>query len=183
MTARIQVRRDHAAAWSAVNPTLATGEFGYETDTGVTKMGDGETAWASLPVLFSSFSSYTPTVAQGTNTDVSKTVTYSKYTRNGAAVSFTASLALAAAGDDSNAVTITLPTEAVTSGLVVGQGYYWDASGNRYPSLVYLDSTTTAVLLRSDTATSTQTVAVGVDPNIATASGDIISFSCVYEAV
>lgn len=41
-------RRGTAAAWTAANPVLASGEFGYETDTKKLKMGDGSTAWNSL---------------------------------------------------------------------------------------------------------------------------------------
>jgi len=44
----IQFRRDTAANWTSVDPTLANGEMGYETDTGKSKMGDGTTAWTLL---------------------------------------------------------------------------------------------------------------------------------------
>lgn len=44
----IQVRRDTAANWTSVNPTLAAGEIGFETDTGKFKIGTGSTAWSSL---------------------------------------------------------------------------------------------------------------------------------------
>ena len=44
----IQVRRDTAANWTSVNPTLASGEIGFETDTGKFKIGTGSTAWTSL---------------------------------------------------------------------------------------------------------------------------------------
>jgi len=44
----IQLRRDVAADWTSVNPTLASGELGFETDTGKFKVGDGATAWTSL---------------------------------------------------------------------------------------------------------------------------------------
>ena len=44
----IQIRRDTAALWTSSNPTLSSGEFGYETDTGKIKIGDGSTAWTSL---------------------------------------------------------------------------------------------------------------------------------------
>ena len=49
--AKIKLRRDTAANWSnlANNPILASGEPGYETDTGRLKFGDGSTAWNSLP--------------------------------------------------------------------------------------------------------------------------------------
>jgi hypothetical protein len=46
--AQIQVRRDTAANWTSVNPILAAGEFGLETDTGFTKLGDGSSSWTSL---------------------------------------------------------------------------------------------------------------------------------------
>lgn len=45
---QIQVRRGTAAQWTSTNPTLSSGEFGYETDTGKIKIGDGSTVWASL---------------------------------------------------------------------------------------------------------------------------------------
>ena len=46
---RMQQRRDTAANWTAANPVLASGEIGYETDTGNFKFGDGQAAWTALP--------------------------------------------------------------------------------------------------------------------------------------
>ena len=48
---RMQQRRDTASGWTASNPTLLIGEFGYETDTGKFKVGDGSTAWSSLSYI------------------------------------------------------------------------------------------------------------------------------------
>lgn len=45
---QIQARRGTAAQWTSANPTLAAGEWGYETDTGKVKIGNGLTAWSSL---------------------------------------------------------------------------------------------------------------------------------------
>ena len=45
----IQLRRDTAANWTSVDPTLAHGEMGWESDTGKVKIGDGTTEWTSLP--------------------------------------------------------------------------------------------------------------------------------------
>lgn len=45
---QLQVRRGSASQWTSTNPTLASGEFGYETDTGKFKIGNGSTAWTSL---------------------------------------------------------------------------------------------------------------------------------------
>ena len=48
MASQIQLRRDTAANWQSVNPTLAQGEIGVETDTGKIKLGTGLAAWNSL---------------------------------------------------------------------------------------------------------------------------------------
>lgn len=49
MATRILMRRDTAAAFSAANPVLSAGEPAFTTDTKVFKIGDGATAWDSLP--------------------------------------------------------------------------------------------------------------------------------------
>lgn len=50
--ATIQHRRDTAAQWTSINPTLAVGELGYETDTGKFKIGravdDTLQTWSQL---------------------------------------------------------------------------------------------------------------------------------------
>jgi hypothetical protein len=45
---QLQFRRGTAADWTSANPTLASGEFGFETDTGKAKIGNGSTTWNSL---------------------------------------------------------------------------------------------------------------------------------------
>lgn len=47
-TVRIQVRRGTAADWTSVNPILAAGEMGVESDTNLFKFGNGSTAWTAL---------------------------------------------------------------------------------------------------------------------------------------
>ena len=44
----IQTRRDTSSNWTSVNPILAEGEIGLETNTNKRKTGDGTTVWASL---------------------------------------------------------------------------------------------------------------------------------------
>jgi hypothetical protein len=51
--ARIQLRRDTAAAWTAANPVLLLGEIGIETDTLRCKVGNGTSAWSALSYAFS----------------------------------------------------------------------------------------------------------------------------------
>jgi hypothetical protein len=59
---QIQIRRGTAAQWTSTNPTLASGEQGFETDTNKMKIGDGSTAWNSL--------AYAITGAVGTVTSI-----------------------------------------------------------------------------------------------------------------
>jgi hypothetical protein len=48
MATVIQFRRDTAANWTSVNPILAQGEFGLETDTSQFKVGNGTSTWSAL---------------------------------------------------------------------------------------------------------------------------------------
>jgi len=63
MAVQIQFRRDTAAAWTAANPVLASGELGLETDTSYYKIGNGSTAWTSL-----AYGSIVGTIADGSVT-------------------------------------------------------------------------------------------------------------------
>jgi len=51
VTWKMRQRQGTAAEWQARNPALDLGEFGYATDSGVLKIGDGSTAWNSLPAI------------------------------------------------------------------------------------------------------------------------------------
>jgi hypothetical protein len=52
----IQIRRGTASQWTSANPTLAAGEWGLETDTLKTKIGNGSTLWNSLAYATGSIS-------------------------------------------------------------------------------------------------------------------------------
>lgn len=45
----IKLRRDSAADWASVNPVLADGEVGLESDSGLVKYGNGTSQWSDLP--------------------------------------------------------------------------------------------------------------------------------------
>ena len=47
-TVRIQLRRGLSTQWTSINPVLAGGEAGFESDTLKIKIGDGATHWNSL---------------------------------------------------------------------------------------------------------------------------------------
>jgi hypothetical protein len=48
VSTQMQVRRDTATNWTSSNPTLASGEIGFETNTGKFKIGTGSATWGSL---------------------------------------------------------------------------------------------------------------------------------------
>lgn len=76
---RFVLRRGLAASWTSQNPILLQGEFGLETDTKNLKIGDGSTAWNSLPYLFSSLVS---------QLDLQKQ-TYTAFTTGGTSTAYT----------------------------------------------------------------------------------------------
>jgi hypothetical protein len=51
---RVQQKRGTASALASVNPTPAAGEIVWESDTNKVKIGDGTTAYNSLPYLTTS---------------------------------------------------------------------------------------------------------------------------------
>ncbi len=68
--ATIKVRRDTAGNFTSNNPTLNQGEWGYETDTGKVKIGDGSTAWTSLAYITDANEQFTPVNYDLTSGDV-----------------------------------------------------------------------------------------------------------------
>jgi hypothetical protein len=63
---QVQVRRGTAAQWTSANPTLASGEQGFETDTLKLKIGNGSTAWNSLAYVATGATGTVTSVAAGT---------------------------------------------------------------------------------------------------------------------
>jgi len=77
MAAQIQLRRGTAAQWTAANPILVAGEPGLETDTQKLKIGDGTTAWASLPYYITQTTVYAPRNQSQTTTINQNSLTWS----------------------------------------------------------------------------------------------------------
>jgi hypothetical protein len=75
MTSRIQNRRDTAANWTSNNPTLAAGELGFESDTGLFKLGNGTAGWTTLSYAGSS-TGYTAIVSAAGTTVLTNSSTY-----------------------------------------------------------------------------------------------------------
>jgi hypothetical protein len=49
MLNRMQQRRGSSSQWTSINPVLAEGEIGFETDSQQFKIGDGVLPWSQLP--------------------------------------------------------------------------------------------------------------------------------------
>ena len=62
-TVRIQNRRGLASEWVSVNPILAEGEQGLETDTNLIKFGNGSDNWLDLPYANVTATSFANTIA------------------------------------------------------------------------------------------------------------------------
>jgi hypothetical protein len=63
MAFRVQIRRDTSLNWTTNDPILLDGEFGYETDTGRYKIGNGVDVWTDL--IYSLVGITGPTGSQG----------------------------------------------------------------------------------------------------------------------
>lgn len=48
---QIRIRRDTSANWTSQNPILGSGELGLDTTLNILKVGDGTTAWSTLPAV------------------------------------------------------------------------------------------------------------------------------------
>jgi len=48
MAVRVQFRRGTASEWTSADVVLAVAELGFESDTGLFKIGDGVTSWTNL---------------------------------------------------------------------------------------------------------------------------------------
>jgi hypothetical protein len=67
---QIQIRRDIATNWVAVNPVLAPGEWGLDTTNKLVKMGDGVASWNTLArVLSPRIGTVTSSAAPTANAD------------------------------------------------------------------------------------------------------------------
>ena len=126
------------------------------------------------------FTAYTPTLTQSAT--VTKTVTYGRYTRVGRLVIAQCELACTGAGTAANQVLAGLPVPAQgTTQKTIGQGYIFDASAaGLYKATVEI-STAVSVAFRPTSTSANDFLGTAVF-TAALASGDLVSFSVMYEA-
>ena len=76
----IKHRTSSASAWTSANPVLAAGEKGVESDTLKSKIGDGTTAWNSLPYIKAGAADSAAKASKITASSVDRTVFVSSTT-------------------------------------------------------------------------------------------------------
>jgi len=178
MASIIQIRRDTASNWTTANPILALGEMGAETDTSKIKIGDGVTAWASVPYLIDAGDYLTAT---STNTLTNKTITFADNTLTGVAPTTTPTLtgvketkvAIAAAEIDLalgnyftkssvGTLTLTLTNEAATGSV---SAFVLELANGASPAVTFTFN-----------AGSTVTWAAATAPTLTASGTDVLAF-------
>lgn len=137
---RIQSRRDTLTNWATNNPTLASGEIGFETDTYKIKIGDGSTSWNTL-TYFTGSSLATLSIAGG---------------GTGAITAQAAIDALSAVSAATNEYVLTKDTATGNAKWKISSGGYWTESG----SLDYLTTTANKLAIGRTSLISTEKVVV-----------------------
>ena len=110
---QIQLRRDTAANWTSTNPTLASGEMGFETDTNLFKIGTGSAAWTALSYAAVTASS-TTVLTNKDLTSATNTFPTSLVTLTGTQTLTNKTLTSPVIGTIVNTGTLTLPTSTDT---------------------------------------------------------------------
>jgi len=114
---QIQTRRDTSVNWMNVNPILALGEAGLETDSNLLKYGDGVTLWNNLPY----FAPYQDSIVgiSGTKSEYNTSLTDGNFLFDGDAVEEVTStgntITITPSGDDIN-IEVVQATESQLGG-------------------------------------------------------------------
>lgn len=116
---QIQIRRGTASQWTSANPTLAAGEWGFETDTKKGKIGDGATAWNSLAYVLGvgdidGVTAGTGLTGGGTSGTVTLAIDSSVVTLTGSQTLTNKTLTTPVIASITNSGTLTLPTSTDT---------------------------------------------------------------------
>jgi hypothetical protein len=148
MAVRFQLRRDTAANWTSVNPILALGEPGVETDTLKVKVGDGVTAWNSL--AYSITKDFTDLT--------SKPTTIAGYGITDAVASSSVSVFGASLIDDADATTARTTLGLGTAATTAATAYATAAQGSTADTAVQPgDNIQTSIIDSSDSSAITIT--------------------------
>jgi hypothetical protein len=130
-----------------------------------------------LAPFFSAWTSWTSTIQVFQAANRTSTNTYAKYLQVGKLVIASASITITATGSAGSRIEVRgLPVESATNAPINGSGYYVDAGTAGYQVAAQLLSTT-SIGFAYDTS-----ALIGQSPSFATANGDTLNFTVMYEA-
>ena len=140
-------------------------------DLGVKTVSD------TVDALTGALTAYTPTLAQGVSTNITKNLSLAKYAVVGKTMFLWLRIGITGTGTAGSAITVTIPTaftaDAAIAGQYVGTGAYGDSGTGDYFCLAKMNSTTQISLVQ---ATHNNGAApIGIFPNIAAANNDSFS--------
>jgi len=132
-------------------------------------------AYKSAATLYP-LTTYTPVVTQ--NGTITATIAYAKYQQVGKLVTLQVRANLTSAGTAGHRLSLTLPIAATSanSNQCYGSFSFLDSGVGFYTGSVTLINTTTVHFVVNNTNDF-----LGVNPSIAVANGDVISFTMIYE--
>jgi hypothetical protein len=132
----------------------------------------------ATPVGFPQWFDFTPTISQGTSTDITNTIHYSKFCLNGRLATWKFYCVFTDAGQSGGyAVKSTLPIDAIFIDVdIVGHGNFWDLDVAGYFIQANLASSTQIVFVCEN-----KFYALGTDPNFAIAYYDLMAFKIEYQ--
>ena len=145
MASIIQIKRGTAAAWTSANPTLNSGEIGFESDTKKMKVGDGSTAWTSL--------TYT-----ATDGDISGVTAGTGLSGGGNSGALTLAIDTATTVDKTTAQTLTNKT--LTGAVIISPEERTTVSATAATGTINFDAATQGVLYYTTNASANWTLNV-----------------------
>ena len=139
----IKLRRGLSTAFSTNNPVLQAGEPAFATDTGILKIGDGTTAYNSLPSIGASpdLSNYVQ------KTDYASTSAAGVIKVDGSTINIDANGVISSSGSAPSNMVTTNTAQTITGYKTFNEGITIAKDGLVDPSISMSDGTTSATVL------------------------------------
>lgn len=137
-----------------------------DNENAIYPLGDPTAAWTT----------FTPQIDQGASTNITKTVTYSAYTRMGRTLFWDFRLDMTAGGTGGSVLTLTIPAAPTSTIRAIGSGYIASAGTVVTGTWLVLSATTIGIV-----TTGSNGNAWGNSPVTAIANGDSVRGAVVIE--
>lgn len=129
--------------------------------------------------MFTWTTGHTPQVDQGATTNITKTVTYSKYIKIDKFCIYNYSLNMTAAGTSGSTITVSLPFTSASTNLIAGAcAWYSSTAGLTYTGVIGFNSTTKMQFSAHAAGAGSY---FGGTPAGALANNDVLTGSIIYE--